>query len=168
LLIRRLSFCDNIASHSVITENAVYLTIGVFFVISLAFTSLYLSYLQSFAWTGIFSYMSDDEEGPKWWMRLHAIFSVMMLVFFMFGILSLSSTLSFQHDNASIATQFMFTGTIVFFSIIGMWGFHRIIGMGYKWLLKGEFLGIISFSGRAGSYFNNKKPKGVCIYSLHF
>jgi hypothetical protein len=146
---------------SLLTNNSVYAGIGVTFVITLALISVYLSYLQPFAWTGIFSYMSDDEEGPKWWMRIHVTFILMMFVFFMFGIFSFWSVLYYPIDNSALATQFMVTVTTVFFSVIGMWGINRVIGMGYKWLLKGEFLGIISFSGRAGGLFSDKNPKGI-------
>lgn len=61
----------------------------------------------------------------------------------------------------NFSNSFLFTWLITLYSIIGLWFFHRVIGMGYLWFGKGTILGVKSYAAMAHNYLCKKNTKGI-------
>jgi hypothetical protein len=146
---------------SSLSNNQNYSSVGLSFVFLFALVAWALSQPFSVEWKGIFSSL-DESDVPKWWARLHMLFSyVTSSVFIGTAIFSVIVPFYLHAYDQSLPTVIMLTGVTLFLSIIGLWHTHLIVGMGYKWFCKGTSLGIQSLSALGYEAFEKKDSRGI-------
>lgn len=144
-----------------LTNNWLFWSTGFTFVFFFVIFAWAVASLLPIGWKGIFSIL-DNDEIPKWWLRLHTLFTYISNALFMvIAVLCVMIPLLVQDYNTAFPLVFMLTGVAFLLSLLGLWQTHSVIGMGYKWFYKGTFLGIQSLSSLAFEAFQKKRIKGT-------
>lgn len=144
-----------------LTNNPLFLSVGFPFVFFFVIFAWFVSILLPTRWNGIFSSL-DCREIPKWWLRLHMLFTYTSGVLFMgIAVLIAMVPLYLQGYGTTFPSVFMMTGVSLFFSLLGLWCTHLVVGMGYKWFCKGRSLGIASLSALAYQALEKKRITGT-------
>jgi len=144
-----------------LTTNTLFLSVSFSLVFCFVISVYLISALLPTGWKGIFSSL-DNREIPKWWFRLHMLFTYTSGPLFLgIAILIAMIPLYLQGYGTEFPSVFMMTGISLLFSLLGLWWTQLVVGMGYKWFCKGTSLGIESLSSLAYQAFEKKRIKGI-------
>jgi hypothetical protein len=146
---------------SLLTKNPIIPTIGIYISFTLVLVAFFAFQFSGVSWKGIFSHLTD-EEARRTWLLLHSFFTFSVgKVYPVVTFIASVAPLYLGSSESAFSTNLMLTWALFLFSIIGLWGLHLWIGMGYRWLCKGTSIGIRSFSGAALYYLEKKDQKGT-------
>lgn len=144
-----------------LTNNPIVSAVGIYISFVLVLIAFLGSQFFGVSWKGAFSRLTD-EEAPRTWLLLHSFFTFSVgKVYPIVAFVASVAPLYLGSSASAFPTNLMLTWALFLFCIIGLWGLHMWIGMGYRWLCKGTSIGIRSFSDAALHYLEKKDSKGI-------